>query len=121
MVGCFGQAAEDVVLEEAQVDLAPQLAAEDIGQSSADGVECPPCLHFVGAEPYSLIRPACFFWWHRYNIRRERFLNFHLNSHTTRVTVPSMKFQVTHTTPLSCSTRSKPNRSASRRSRDRGR
>lgn len=38
-------------------------------QGSADVVECPLGLHFVEAEPFSLIRLGCFFWWHHYLMR----------------------------------------------------
>jgi hypothetical protein len=56
VVGLLGQACKDVVLGEAQVDLAPQLNAEDIGQRRDDAVEYPPRLEFVGGE----LPPAVF-------------------------------------------------------------
>ena len=55
MIRLLGQAPEDVVFEEAQVDLAPQLAAADIGQGRADSLERPPRLHFVMVEPLSVV------------------------------------------------------------------
>ena len=61
VVGLLGQARKDVVLEEAQVDLAPQLAAEDVGQGRDDAVECPPRLYVRRGEPFSLSRRGGFF------------------------------------------------------------
>jgi hypothetical protein len=60
-VGLLGQARKDVVLEEAQVYLAPQLAAEDIGQGRDDAVERSPRLQLVGGEPCRVSRRRGFF------------------------------------------------------------
>ena len=79
VVWLLGQGRQDVVLEEAQVGVTPQLPAQGSRQGREDKVQRRPRLQFVGRKPRGLSRQRCFFGGHDCSVgARDRHLKIHV-------------------------------------------